>query len=372
MPIEIGIWRIDGTPERVPFSPLDTEKKLEDVLQKDISVLDSSLMIVGRQVRTSSGKFIDLLAMDEAGDLVVVELKRGKTPREVVAQVLDYAAWVETLGYEQLVSVFAESHPGKTFEAEFKAHFDADSMPERLNTAHRLVVVASSLDPESERIINYLSTNYGVPINAVFCRYFKVGSAEYLARTWLIDPDEAEVQTTKAATSKKVHGDWNGTDYFVNVGEGEHGDYRSWDDYRRYGFVAAGQGPRARDHISRLPEGKRVFAYIKNTGYVGVGIVTGPATRVRDFRVSVDGEERPLLELPLAAKKMSEHADDPDLSEYVVPVEWTVEVPRDQAFRKSGLFANQNIACKLRDTATLKALVEHFKVPAEFVGTDPD
>jgi anaerobic selenocysteine-containing dehydrogenase len=87
MPIEVGIWRIDGTPEKVPFSSLETEKKLEDVLQKDISVLDATLMVVGRQVRTASGKLIDLLGINAEGDLVVVESRRGRV--RVRAQIGD-------------------------------------------------------------------------------------------------------------------------------------------------------------------------------------------------------------------------------------------------------------------------------------------
>lgn len=54
-------------------------------------------MVVGRQVTTAFGKLIDLLAVDAEGNLTVVELKRDRTPREVVAQVLDYASWVEVL-----------------------------------------------------------------------------------------------------------------------------------------------------------------------------------------------------------------------------------------------------------------------------------
>ena len=45
--------------------------------------------------RTAS--YIDLLAIDADGNLHVLELKRDKTPRDVVAQVLDYGSWVTTL-----------------------------------------------------------------------------------------------------------------------------------------------------------------------------------------------------------------------------------------------------------------------------------
>ncbi len=36
-----------------------------------------------------------------------------------------------------------------------------------------MVIVSSYLDSETERIINYLSTNFDFPINAVFFRYFE-------------------------------------------------------------------------------------------------------------------------------------------------------------------------------------------------------
>ena len=43
------------------------------------------------------GGRIDLLAIAPDASLVLIDLKRDRTPREVVAQALDYASWVEQL-----------------------------------------------------------------------------------------------------------------------------------------------------------------------------------------------------------------------------------------------------------------------------------
>src|SRR5215218_7804186 len=177
MPVEVGIWRINGTPERVHFSSIEKESKLEDVLYADIGILDPALMVVGRQVLTAYGKFVDLLAIDAEGNLTVIELKKNRTPREVVAQVLDYASWVQDLAYEQITALYSDKHLGEHFEQAFSERFDTDP-PESLNEQHRLIVVASELDNITERIIGYLSTNYGVPINAVFFRHFREGENE--------------------------------------------------------------------------------------------------------------------------------------------------------------------------------------------------
>ena len=77
-----------------------TEETLEAWLEQNSEsiVEDGALLIIGRQVTTNLGCFIDLLALDREGNTAIIELKRGKTPRETVAQALEYSSWVETLG----------------------------------------------------------------------------------------------------------------------------------------------------------------------------------------------------------------------------------------------------------------------------------
>jgi hypothetical protein len=357
MPIEVGIWRISQGLEKVHFSPIENEKKLEEVLYSDLSILDPALMLIGRQIPTSYGKFIDLLAIDAQGDLTVIELKRNRTPREVVAQVLDYASWVQTLTYEQISSFYSERHSGQSFEQAFFKRFETN-LPERLNENHRLVIVASELDNGTERIINYLSLGFGVPINAVFFHYFKDGEREYLTRTWLIDPYEADVQTSKAASSRGSKEIWNGKDWYVSLGVGEH---RTWEDCQRYGFISAGQGRWYSNTLQQLPLGARVFVCVPQRGYVGVGIVKETAIRARDFNVITDGIEKPILKAPnLKAPRMDENADDPEHSEYLVRVEWLKKVPLIEAIWEKGMFANQNSACKMRSQFTIERLTERF------------
>lgn len=63
-------------------------------------------MIVGRQVQTTFGSIVDLVAIDAVGNLAVLELKRDQTPRDVLAQVLEYGAWVSKLRAEDLAQIF--------------------------------------------------------------------------------------------------------------------------------------------------------------------------------------------------------------------------------------------------------------------------
>lgn len=167
MPVEVGIWKIGEDIQKIAFTPMAMESKLEDIIEKDISILDQNLLIIGRQVPTAYGKFIDLLAINHEGNLVVIELKRDKTPRDVVAQVLDYGSWIQTLEDEDIAEIFdaylqkyKKEKAGCSLDSYFCESFGIDAMPESLNEAHELLIVATELDDSTERIINYLTDSY--------------------------------------------------------------------------------------------------------------------------------------------------------------------------------------------------------------------
>lgn len=356
MPIETAIWRLDGGAlQPIPLAQLDAEKRLEDAVAKDLSILGQDLLLIGRQVPTAQGKLIDILAIDPQGNLIVAELKRNRTPREVVAQVLDYASWVKDLSHEDVTALFADRNPGRQFETSFAEAFDADP-PEEINQSHDLVVVCSELDSSTERIITYLAENYGVPINAVFFRYYKDGDRQYLTRTWLIPPDEVEEKRSKSSVKRTAEA-WNGRDFYVSLGEGHH---RAWDDCRRYGFISAGGGKWYTQTLRNLKVGHRIFVHIPQIGYVGVGEVTAQVVPATEFNVEVDGQRVPLLQAPKKATKMDEHVGDPDKVEQVVRVRWLRAVPMEEAYWEKGLFAKQHSACKLCSRFTIERLAAHF------------
>jgi hypothetical protein len=150
---EVHLWEVRQGERlaRIPRANLDLESRLEEWLAADISILDPGLLAIGRQVETDFGGLIDLICVDASGDLVIVELKRDKTPREITAQALDYASWVVNLTHERVTSI-AEAYLGADFAGALEANFGADA-PETLNSDHRVLIVGSVIDPSSERII---------------------------------------------------------------------------------------------------------------------------------------------------------------------------------------------------------------------------
>ena len=206
MPQDIKIWEIrdrDNLKE-IRKAKLDLEERIENWLEKDISIIANDLLVIGRQVETDFGGVIDLLCLELDGDVIIVELKRDKTPREISAQTLDYASWVKDLSNDKITEI-ANKYLGEKgpLENVFKKKFGND-LPETLNEHHSMLIVASEIDSSTERIIKYLSDSYGVGINAATFQYFHdENEKEFLARVFLIEPSQVERSTLIRTTSKR-------------------------------------------------------------------------------------------------------------------------------------------------------------------------
>jgi hypothetical protein len=296
-----------------------------------------------------------VLGVDEEGRIHVVEAKRDRTPREAVAQLLDYGSWAQTITLDKAADIFADKIGGSLDDA-FVSRFGMP-IPDTFNADQQMTLVASELDASSDRIVEYLANRFDVPINAVFFRHFKDGESEYLARTWLRPPEEVEVKRSSKGSKLRP---WNGRDYYVVLGRIDQ--YNRWPMCRKYGFVSASGGPAYTKPIRNLRPGFRIFAYVGGAGYVGIGDVTGPPVllrdAIRDGTLILDDSDVPAWELA------DREVEDDDYASWIVPVHWLATRGERDAIPGTGLFANQNTACKLRDERTIDVVSEALGISA--------
>ncbi len=326
---------------------LDSEKRLEDWIVSDLSLLGEPLLLLGRQVYTTGGP-LDVLAMDGEGALVIAELKRDRTPREVVAQVLDYASWVREQTPRGIDELCRKTH-GKSLADTFRAQFQYD-LPESACTSHRMIVVAAQLDDSSERIIRYLQEHHEIDINAVFFSVYQVVGQEMLVRAWLADP----VETQQRAEAREK-APWTGT-WFVNTGIDDSGNKRDWKACRKNGFLSAGGGRKYSDPLYKLHVGDRIAAYLSGSGYVGVGTIRTEAMPADEFKLK-NGQ-------PLNTVSELQGSNEQEDGEHVIGVDWHKTVPQEDAKKFSGVFANPNVVCKLRHAPTLEFIQRELGVPS--------
>jgi len=222
-------------------------------------------------------------------------------------------------------------------------------MPEELNAEHSLVIVASSFDDSTERIVNYLAELYGVHINAVFFRVFKDGEREYLTRAWLREPSIAPEPIGAEL-------DWNG-EYYISFG---HDDFRNWDDAVQYGFISAGGGSWYTRTLDLLSPGDRIWVNVPQRGYVGVGIVKESSIPIEAFQVTdKDGQKKNIAEVSSAATRAKAEWTG-EKTERFVRIEWIKTVPLADAVKERGFFGNQNTVARPR-TASWDHTVNRLK-----------
>jgi len=355
MPIQHAIWKVGVKPEPLSASQLASEQKLEEMIVRDPRILSSEWMLIGRQEVTSHGGRIDILAIAPDGSLVLVELKRDRTPREIIAQALDYASWVEQLSAEKIAQIYQRFSSGGNLDDAFKQRFGVELDEETLNQSHQIIIVAAELDGATERIIGYLNAR-DIAINAVFFQVFQHGDEQLLSRAWLIDPGETQANVASTTKNKGEKEPWNG-EFYVSFGDINS---RSWDDARQYGFISGGGGSWYSQTLKLLSPGDRVWVKIPKTGYVGVGRVTETVQPIKEFKVQTPSGERPALEVLKYADRYKMSVDDPEKTEYFVRVAWLDTVPDSKAINEVGLFGNQNTVCQ-PSTPKWRHTVERLK-----------
>lgn len=343
MPIRNSIWTVGTAPQALGEGRLPSERMLEDMIVAAPRILSDEWMLIGRQERTGAGGIIDLLAIAPDGALVLIELKRERTPREVVAQAIDYAVWVEGLEAQDIAAIYGRFAPGRDLAGDFLARFGQRLDEDTLNDSHQIVIVASSLDDSSERIVNYLNKR-DIPINVLCFQVFASGDQQLLSRSWLLDPVHTQVSASAAPTARGVRESepWNG-EFYASFGQGSH---RDWSEAARYGFISAGGGTWYSNTLNLLNVGDRVWVKAPGYGFVGVGIVTGPSQIIDDFKITIEGRELPAAEALKGATYHREFLGDRERSEWFVPIDWIKVVPLNEAANELGMFGNQNTVCK--------------------------
>lgn len=356
MPIHHAIWRVGEIPTSLNITRLSSEQQLEEMIVRDSRILSSEWMLIGRQERTADGGRIDLLAIAPDGSLVLIELKRDRTPREIVAQALDYAAWVSGLTADRILQIYQRFTGGGNLDADFQKHFGVPLDEETLNQSHQIILVASDLDPSTERIVAYLNAR-DIAINVLFFQVFQHGTDQLLSRVWLIDPTETQVNAAQGTSSGENREPWNG-EFYVSFGPMHH---RRWDDARRYGFISGGGGSWYSKTLSLLQPNDRVWVKIPGTGYVGVGRVLESVEPVSTFFVATPEGDRLAMDVLQLGERYREYANDPEHAEYFVRVEWLDSCDASHAFNEAGLFGNQNTVCK-PTTPKWRHTVERLKL----------
>jgi len=193
---------------------LDLELHLESWLEKSPwAIAQEPIIVIGRQTTAhleTGSVFPDLIGIDRDGSVVIVELKRGKTPRETVAQLLEYASWASELSDETIKDLASQYFKtrceleSRRFDDVFVEIFEAEEVPS-LNQKLRLFVVAEEISPSVSRVCRFLRMSHGVDVTCVEFSVYQTESGEILVSSESIVGQEEVIQPKKPISQR-----WSG------------------------------------------------------------------------------------------------------------------------------------------------------------------
>lgn len=173
---------------------------------------------IGDHMRLPSGE-LDLLLMDIVGNLTVVELKRDRTPRDVIAQILDYASDLNQMtidDLEQLVSKYSKYDSIKDVVEKLQERnpeyedVDITEVKKRVTEClfgKRLQLLVSSYEVNEaiRKVANYLRNSYGMKIYCVEFDYFEGNNSEYFIPEIIGTEEVKRIEKTELTATQKSY-----------------------------------------------------------------------------------------------------------------------------------------------------------------------
>ncbi len=146
VPVHHAIWTVEAAPRgaRGLATALGDNARRDDH-RRAVDAIERMAFDRAAGTDTDIGGRVDLVAIAPDGSLVLIELKRDRTPREVAAQAIDYASWLEKLEADDIAAMYERFSGGRSLSADFQARFGHDLDDDSLNQSHQIIIVASTL-----------------------------------------------------------------------------------------------------------------------------------------------------------------------------------------------------------------------------------
>jgi hypothetical protein len=190
---------------QTPFHIDHEEAVLEGWLETnpDGIVEDGKILIIGRQVVTNFGGFIDLVGIDRQGTDVVVELKRNRTPRDTLAQALEYASFAARLDTGQLEGILRSylNDESLNLAEHHRAYFEL-GLDEAIafNKDQRVVIVGQRVTTEIRQTASFLRSK-GIKVTCVEFTFFRGEGGIRLLSQEIVVGNEADKPSQVASGS---------------------------------------------------------------------------------------------------------------------------------------------------------------------------
>jgi len=196
-----------------------------------------------------------LVAIDEDGNIVVVELKRDDSGTDVHWQAIKYASYWSRFTVQDVLEVYADyqtkhrqSSENKEFDVEDAKQeiiefINQDSI-ENINKKQRIILVSHRFSKEVISAVHWLRENYGLDVRCIqLIPYYDADKLTFYLQSniilpvagieeYLVNPSSGKAVAAKGSSSSR--NDDEVTSFFENIRDGLRTDDSSLDAFRPF------------------------------------------------------------------------------------------------------------------------------------------
>ena len=182
-------------------------RDLQRLLRADITPLGSDLLVIAEEFGDweDSNRRIDLLCLNQTGDLVVIELKRTEDGGHMDLQAIRYAAMVSSMTLDQAVHAYARAggvaHERAREEVLAFLRREASDAGE-LTGDVRILLVSADFSTELTTSVLWLNRQ-GLDVTCVRFRPYRIGDDLIIDATQIIPLPEATDYEVRVRAQEK-------------------------------------------------------------------------------------------------------------------------------------------------------------------------
>lgn len=144
---------------------------IQEWIEKTPSVLGEDLLVIAKELSLPSGLRLDLLAIDKQANLVIIELKRDGSSRNVEWQAIKYASYCSNFLPDEIFTSYAQYLHSDIDEAKLSIEGFIDEELNSLNQSQQIILVANEFHPDVISAVLWLR-DYGIEIKCVRLRSY--------------------------------------------------------------------------------------------------------------------------------------------------------------------------------------------------------
>lgn len=192
------------------FSELNLSERydIQEWIDDTPEILGEKLLIIGKEIILPSGIRLDLLAIDESGNLVIIELKRDTSGNQVEWQAIKYASYCSAFTDEEIFGTYQEYLNKKYTDKSKNAKQEIENFiitfeTENLNNEQRIILVSRDFNSDVASAVLWLNDK-GLDIKCIKINSFLSENNELLIYpTQIIPLPEAEDFIKRKAIQRK-------------------------------------------------------------------------------------------------------------------------------------------------------------------------